>query len=179
MLSLVFLVGLPIVELLLLIQAGAAFGFWPMVAAIVGTAFFGIYLIRQQGMSAIRAAQQERATGEVLVGAILTGIRLAFAGILLLIPGFITDAMSLLLLIPGISGSVISVAEWSGGVRFAQGHRHHGPHYGPGQSGYIVDANYEVVSDPNAPASNPPKPSEPAETIILPLHKDGKGRRNG
>jgi len=179
MLALVFLVGLPIVELLLLIQAGAAFGFWPTVGVVVGTAFLGVYMIRQQGMAAIRAAQVDRATGEVPVAAILTGIRLAFAGILLILPGFITDAMGLLLLIPGVSTNVISAAEWSGSFRFAQRRSYGNPRYGHGQSGDIVDADYEVISDPDAPANKPPKPASGSETIILPPQKGGEGRRNG
>lgn len=179
MLALVFLVGLPIVELLLLIQAGAAFGFWPTVGVVVGTALLGIYLIRQQGMAAIRAAQVDRSTGEVPVGAILTGIRLAFAGILLILPGFITDAMGLLLLIPGVSNNVISAAERTGTFRFAQRRTYGHPPYGRGQNSDIVDAEYEVVSDPNAPAKKPAKTASESETIILPSQKGGEGRRNG
>ena len=179
MLALVFLVGFPIVELLLLIQAGAAFGFWPTVGAVVGTAFLGLYLIRQQGMAAIRAAQQDRAAGEVPVAAILTGIRLAFAGILMLLPGFITDAMGLLLLIPGVSTNVISAAAWSGSFRFAQTQSHHSQRYNHGEGGDIVDADYEVVSDPNAASGESSESTQPNETIILPPHDGGKGRRIG
>ena len=179
MLALVFLVGLPIVEVLLLIQAGAAFGFWPTVAAVLGTAFLGIYLIRQQGVTALRSAQEDRAAGEVPVAAILTGIRLAFAGLLMIIPGFITDAMGLLLLIPGVSVGVLNAAERSGSFRFAQARGRQHQHYGHAQGGDIVDADYEVVSDPSARPAKPSKPAEPTETIILPPHKGGGGRRNG
>lgn len=179
MLGLVFLVGLPIVELLLLIQAGSAFGFWPTVAAVLGTAFLGIYLIRQQGVAAIRSAQEDRAQGEVPVAAILNGIRLAFAGMLMIIPGFITDAMGLLLLIPGVSGSMISAAEWSGSFRFAETRAYRSRHYGHGPDGDIVDADYEIVTDPAKPGSARTQPSDPPETIILPPKSGGEGRRNG
>lgn len=179
MLALVFFVGLPIVELLLLIQAGSAFGFWPTVAAVLGTAFLGVYLIRQQGIAAIRSAQEDRAAGEVPVAAILNGIRLAFAGILMIIPGFITDAMGLLLLIPGVSGSLISAAEWSGSFRFAEGRAYQSRHYGHSRDGDIVDADYEVVSDPNQPESAKNSTHDPEKPIILPPNDSGKGRRNG
>lgn len=182
MLGLVFLVGLPIVELLLLIQAGSAFGFWPTVAAVIGTAVVGLYLIRQQGLAAIRSAQEDRAAGEVPVSAILNGMRLAFAGILLIVPGFITDAMGLLLLIPGISGRVMSAAEWSGTLRFAERRTYHSQRYGHGPGGDIVDADYEVVSDPSRP--KPPDGDKngtrnPQDPIILPPHSKDQGRRNG
>lgn len=181
MLGLVFLVGLPIVELLLLIQAGSAFGFWPTVAAVLGTAFLGVYLIREQGIAAIRSAQEDRAAGEVPVAAILNGIRLAFAGILMIIPGFITDAMGLLLLIPGVSGSLISAAERSGSFRFAEGRAYQSRHYGHGRGGDgdIVDADYEVVRDPNQPKSGQDETHDPSKPIILPPNDDGEGRRKG
>lgn len=178
MLALVFLVGFPIIELLLLIQAGSAFGFWPTVGIVLGTGALGIYLIREQGTAAIRSAQEDRATGEVPVGAILTGIRLAFAGLLLVIPGFITDAIGLLLLIPGVSGSVISVGERSGTFRFAESRSYHARHYGGGQDN-VVEAEYEVVSDPEAPAPRQNNQSDPEQTIILPPPDKGGQRRNG
>lgn len=179
MLGLVFLVGLPIIELLLLIQAGSAFGFWPTVAAVVGTAFLGVYLIREQGIAAIRSAQEDRAAGEVPVAAILNGIRLAFAGILMVIPGFITDAMGLLLLIPGVSGSLISAAERSGSFRFAEGRAYQSRRHDHGGDGDIVDADYEVVQDPNQPKSGQDETHDPSKPIILPPNDDGEGRRNG
>ena len=179
MLALVFLVGLPIVELLLLIQAGAAFGFWPTVGVVVGTALLGMYMIRQQGMAAIRSAQQDRAAGEVPVGAILTGIRLAFAGILLILPGFMTDAMGFLLLVPGVSTGMISAAEWSGSFRFAHTRPGRYGQHGHGPGGDIVDADYEVVADPNAPAGQPAKTSQAGKTIILPPPTGDERRRNG
>ena len=178
MLALVFLVGFPIVELLLLIQAGSAFGFWPTVGIVLGTAALGIYLIRAQGTAAIRAAQEERTTGEVPVGAILTGIRLAFAGLLLVIPGFVTDAIGLLLLIPGVSSSVISAGEWSGTFRFAESRSHHARRYRGGHDN-VVEADYEVVSDPEAPRTGENTASNPEQTIILPPPDKDQQRRNG
>ncbi len=192
MLAFVFLVGLPIAELLLLILAGSAFGFWPTVGAVLGTALLGVYLIRQQGLAALRSAQEERVAGEVPVGAILDGIRLAFAGILLVIPGFITDGLGLLLLIPGMSSSVISAAERGGTFRFAEHRSYRQSHYGRGHpGGDIVDADYEVVSDPQAPpakASGENEAADSADPKILPPNGKGnandhgandKGRRNG
>ena len=163
MVALMFLVGLPIIEILLLIQAGSAFGFWTPVIMVIGSAFLGIYLIRQQGLAAIRAAQVDRAAGEVPVAAILTGIRLAFAGILMIIPGFLTDVIGLALLIPGVSIGVIKVAERSGSFRFANRHNpfEGGANYGPGAQGPYdslgdtIDAEFEVVSDGKPPAAKP------------------------
>jgi UPF0716 protein FxsA len=154
MVALVFLVGIPIVEILLLIQAGSLFGFWPTAAAVFATAALGLWLIRRQGMAAIRAARAEQAAGEIPVATILTGIRLAFAGILLLIPGFLTDAVGLLLLIPGISSGIIRTAEWRGRFRAT---RRHAPY---GRGGETIDAEYELVTTGEPPAGRT-KPGEP------------------
>ena len=168
MVGLVFLVGLPIVELLLLIQAGAAFGFWTTVGIVLGTALLGIYMIRQQGVAAIKSAQEDRAAGEVPVAAILTGIRLAFAGILLIIPGFITDALGLLLLIPGISVGFIKVVDQSGSFRFAENRARYSSH------GSTIDADFEVVEKPDQSADGTTKAGG-----VLPPTDDSGTRRLG
>jgi UPF0716 protein FxsA len=177
MLAFVFLIGLPIVELLLLMQAGIAFGFWPTVAALFLSAALGIYLIRQQGRTAILSAQQDRAAGEVPIDAILTGVRLAIAGVLLLIPGFITDALGLLLLIPGISTKVIAAGQWSGTFRFAERRT-----YRSGHGGTTIDAEYEIVSDPKPPAqhtSGRPPTATGSGAGSEPPRIDNRERRNG
>ena len=161
MLPLLLFVGLPILEIILLVKAGDAFGFWWTVAWIFTSAVVGIILVRQQGMAAIARAQQAQDAGEVPVGAILTGVRLAFAGVFMIIPGFITDAMGLLLLLPWTGntlGRVVSArvhmhSNWRGG-RWG----------GSGQNdpdGETIDAEYEVVKPgkPRADGNNGQPPA--------------------
>ena len=93
MLAFALFIGLPILEIVLLVQAGIAFGFWWLLAWIFASAAIGIILVKRQGLAAVRQAQAAQAEGEIPVGAILTGIRLAFAGMFLIVPGFITDGM--------------------------------------------------------------------------------------
>ena len=168
MLAFALFIGLPILEIVLLVQAGIAFGFWWLLAWIFVSAAIGIVMVQRQGLAAIRRAQEAQAEGEIPVGAILTGIRLAFAGVFMIIPGFVTDAMGLLLLLPwtgNTMGRVVAArvrmhSNWRGGPQ----HNPYGPnHGGNGQDVDIVDADYEVVStnDPNRsdpPAKPPGKP---------------------
>tara|TARA_R110002074_G_scaffold170923_1_gene333246 strand:- start:85 stop:648 length:564 start_codon:yes stop_codon:yes gene_type:complete len=148
MLALAVFVGLPILEIVLLVQAGIVFGIWWLLAWIFISAGIGVVLIRGQGLAALRQAQLAQDAGEVPVGAILTGIRLAFAGLFMILPGFITDALGLLLLLPWTGdslGRIVSArvrmhSTWVGG-RGTGGP--HDPNRSP--SAETIDAEYEVV----------------------------------
>lgn len=96
---LIFL-GIPILEIAVFIQAGNVFGLWPTLAAIVVTAVVGAALIRAQGMAALQRARQSLARDRIPVAEVFTGICLLIAGALLLTPGFVTDTVGFLLLVP-------------------------------------------------------------------------------
>lgn len=96
---LIFL-GIPILEIAVFIQAGEIFGLWPTLAAIVVTAVVGATLIRAQGMAALHRARQSLARDRIPVSEVFTGICLLIAGALLLTPGFVTDTVGFLLLVP-------------------------------------------------------------------------------
>lgn len=164
MLALAVFVGLPILEIVLMVQAGIVFGIWWLLAWIFGSAIIGIVLIRRQGLVALRQAQASQDAGEVPMGAILTGIRLAFAGIFMILPGFVTDALGLFLLLPWtgdslgrmMSARVRMRSSWMGGG--GPGSRH-GPQPPPGET---IDAEYEVVKRGDDP---PKKPSSDSAKI--------------
>ncbi len=93
-------VGVPILEVALFIEAGDIFGLWPTLAAIVATAIIGGALIRAQGLAAIGRARRSLDQGQMPVHEAFTGICLLLAGALLMTPGFLTDSIGFLLLIP-------------------------------------------------------------------------------
>ena len=96
----------PLIEIALFIQIGGAIGLWPTLATVVLTAFLGAALVRSQGRGAIndlsRSFQEVRDPTEPLAH----GAMIVFAGALLLTPGFFTDAVGFLLLVPGVRSSV-------------------------------------------------------------------------
>lgn len=96
---LIFL-GIPILEIAVFIQAGSIFGLWPTLAATVVTAVLGAALVRAQGMAALYRARESLAHDRIPVAEVFTGICLLLAGALLLTPGFVTDAVGFLLLVP-------------------------------------------------------------------------------
>lgn len=110
---LIIVVGLPIVELFVLIEVGGRIGGLYTIGLVLLTAACGLALVRLQGMSVLARAQIHLAENRVPVGEIIDGLFLLLAGGFLLFPGFITDAFGLLLLIPWLRRS-IGVVLWRG-----------------------------------------------------------------
>lgn len=98
-LLLLFLI-VPLVEIYLLIQAGGAIGALNTMALVVLTAVAGAWLLRWQGLATLRRVQQSLERGELPETALVEGVLLLLAGALLLTPGFVTDAVGFVLLVP-------------------------------------------------------------------------------
>jgi len=91
---------IPLLEIYLLIKAGSVIGALPTVALVVFTAVLGAFLLRLQGLSTMNRIRTSMAQGKVPALEILEGAALLVAGGLLLTPGFFTDTIGFLLLIP-------------------------------------------------------------------------------
>lgn len=110
---LIMVIGLPIIELFVLIEVGGRIGGLYTIGLVLLTAAGGLFVVRLQGMSVLARAQIHLAENRVPVGEIVDGLFLLMAGGFLLFPGFITDAIGLLLLIPGLR-RIIGVVLWRG-----------------------------------------------------------------
>ncbi|WP_394148418.1 FxsA family protein [Shewanella atlantica] len=97
---LVIFILVPVIELNVLIRVGETFGSWTTVGLVFFTAIVGVSLVRSQGITTLMQVQKKLARGEAPGQEIVEGMMLAVAGLLLLIPGFVTDAIGLLLLTP-------------------------------------------------------------------------------
>jgi len=101
-------IAIPLIEIGLFIQVGGAIGLWPTLAIVVLTAFLGTMMIRTQGalaMNQLRSSLNDmRDPSEPLAH----GAMILFAGALLLTPGFFTDAVGFLLLIPPVRRGVFA-----------------------------------------------------------------------
>lgn len=93
-------IAVPIIEIALFIQVGGFLGFWPTIGLVLVTAFVGASLVRSQGIMTLMSVQQRLNQGEIPAQQILEGVLLAVAGVLLLTPGFMTDLMGMLVLLP-------------------------------------------------------------------------------
>lgn len=96
---LAFLV-VPIIELYLFVQVADAVGFGSALFWIVGVSVVGAWLVKREGLGALRRANAKVNRGEIPTDEIINGILIVIAGALMLTPGFLTDAVGLLLLIP-------------------------------------------------------------------------------
>jgi len=91
---------IPLIELYFIIAVGEQIGaFWTVILVLL-TAVVGVNLLRFQGMSTLARAQKSMAQGQIPAMEMVEGMALAVAGVLLITPGFITDSIGLLLLIP-------------------------------------------------------------------------------
>ncbi|GAB4532673.1 MAG: hypothetical protein Kow00133_20920 [Amphiplicatus sp.] len=100
----------PLVELYILIQAGAAFGALPVIAACIATAALGGLILRAQGLSALARARRDLDEGRAPVEAAVDGAFLVVAAPLLMTPGFVTDALGFALLVPPLCHAIARAA---------------------------------------------------------------------
>ena len=97
---LLLLVGLVLLELTVMIEVGSVIGALPTVGLLVLTAVLGSSLVRSEGIKTLFSAQQKMQQGEMPGREVMGGMMLALAGLLLIIPGFVTDFFGILLLQP-------------------------------------------------------------------------------
>lgn len=96
----------PLLEIYLFIKVGAVIGAFQTVLLIVITAVVGVSLLRYQGIATFRQVQQQLQQGELPAVSMIEGMLLLFAGALLLTPGFFTDALGFLILLPPLRKAV-------------------------------------------------------------------------
>ena len=95
-------IAVPLLELYLLIEVGSGIGGIPTILLCLFTAALGGVVIRWQGIRTLLSAQQQLLQGALPAEHVFHGILLAVAGLLLFLPGLITDTFGFLLLIPAI-----------------------------------------------------------------------------
>ncbi|MGP4062562.1 FxsA family protein [Halobacillus sp. H74] len=97
---LLFILIVPALEIGLLIWAGSYIGPWWVILLIISTGVLGAWLAKQQGLETIRNLQRSMSEGQMPQDALLDGACILVGGAVLLTPGFITDAVGFLLLLP-------------------------------------------------------------------------------
>ena len=95
-----FIIGIPLIEIYLMIKVGGVIGAFNTIFLIFFTAITGVYFARLAGLNAIRSGFNLLIKNEIPIYEIISGAALAFAALLLIIPGFLTDFIGFLLIIP-------------------------------------------------------------------------------
>ncbi|MDP0070290.1 FxsA family protein [Glaesserella parasuis] len=100
---LLFLAGLFLyiyIEISLLVSVGSAIGVLPLILLMITISAVGLWLVKLRGIMTIVQIRQEIAQGKIPAQAVTSSIFFAIAGVLLIIPGFLSDIVALLLLLP-------------------------------------------------------------------------------
>ena len=151
---LIAFIGVPIIEIAVFIEVGGWIGLWPTLGLVVLTAIVGSLELRAQGLATMARVRREIDQGVLPAQALFDGVCLLFAGALLLTPGFVTDAVGLLLFVPAFRAvlrrHVARYMETHGKTRVYVDGQEVGPDQGrrrrragPG----VVDAEYEEVHE--------------------------------
>ena len=98
--ALILIIGIPLIEIYLFIKIGSQIGAFNTILLILITAVLGVTYARYEGFNTIKSGMSQLIKNELPVYELFSGATLAFAAILLIIPGFATDLIGLLLIIP-------------------------------------------------------------------------------
>jgi UPF0716 protein FxsA len=135
-------VGVPLVEVALFVQIGGWIGLWPTLLAIVLTALVGSFVIRLQGIEVATKARARLDRGQMPLEEGFTGLCLVVAGLLMITPGFFTDTLGALLLLPPMRRALYR--------QMARRVHVVGPGTPPGRPPHppeVIDVDYEVVDE--------------------------------
>ena len=94
------IIGIPLIEIYLMIKVGGIIGALNTILLIFFTAITGIYFAKIAGLSTLRSGFNQLVKNEIPIYEIISGAALAFAAFLLILPGFLTDIVGFLLIIP-------------------------------------------------------------------------------
>jgi UPF0716 protein FxsA len=151
-LLLVLFVVVPLVELYVIVSVAHVLGVLPTLAVLVLVSVLGAWLVKREGLGLLRRMQATLGRGEVPTAEVVDGGLLLVAGALCLVPGFVTDAVGLLLVLGPVRAFVRNrlIARWSRG----------GGLMAPGRSFLrtrVVDVEYVGdVTPPRRPPASPP-----------------------
>ncbi len=98
--ALILIIGIPLIEIYLFIKIGSQIGAFNTVFLILATAVLGVAYARYEGFNTLKSGISHLIKNELPVYEIISGATLAFAAFLLIIPGFATDILGVLLVIP-------------------------------------------------------------------------------
>jgi UPF0716 protein FxsA len=102
----VLFIIVPIAELFVIIQVGQAIGAWNTIGLLLLISFAGAWMVKREGLGVIQRFRQQLERGVIPGRELADGVLIILAGALLLTPGFLTDVIGLLLLLPPIRATI-------------------------------------------------------------------------
>lgn len=103
-----------LLDFVILFSVGSQIGLLTTLLLVLATGFIGLHLIRREGVATFARAQERMAQGEIPSGELLTGAALIFGGALLMAPGFLSDALGFMCLMPNARRLLARLLGWVG-----------------------------------------------------------------
>jgi UPF0716 protein FxsA len=151
LLLLIAILTLPVAEIAIFIMIGEEIGLWPTIALVLVAAAVGFTLLRTQGTATLSQAQRSLSEDRLPVAEAFDGICIMLAGAMLIVPGFLTDAIAIALLVPQVRGA-LGRAIWRALRRaeevtiIVNGRTRRGARGGP-----VVDGEFRQMPEPGDP----------------------------
>jgi len=138
---LLLFIAVPVVEMWLLIEVGSAIGAWPTIGLVLLTAVVGVSLLRREGLKTLIRGNRRLEQGELPAREMLDGLVIAVSGAMFLTPGFVTDFVGLIGLLPFTRSLLVSRLLASGNLEIFSGGLA-GTHQGSTRDEKIIEAEY-------------------------------------
>ena len=97
---LILIIGIPLIEIYLFIKIGSQIGAFNTISLIFITAIIGVYYAKYEGLNTLKSGFIQLSKNEIPTSEFLSGAAIAFAALLLIIPGFVTDILGFLMIFP-------------------------------------------------------------------------------
>jgi UPF0716 protein FxsA len=149
-LALIILITLGAIEIFVFIQVGQWIGFGAAILALIAISILGAWLVKREGLGTWRRAQAQLRAGEIPAAEVVDGALIAGAGLLLVVPGFVTAVIGLLLLLPPLRWPA---RRWVRSHRFVR--------TGNAVYGRVIDVR--GTAGPRSEPSPPPAPLPPGD----------------
>ncbi len=149
----------PLAEIAGFVVVGRAMGLWVTLCLVIGTALVGALLLRHQGMHILKQISAESRQGRMPGKSLGDGAMIVIAGILLLLPGFLTDLIGLLLFVPAvrrllwsqIASRVIVVRSQTGNYHYQAGGRAPEGRHTPDKIVELDEQDFHREPNPDSP----------------------------
>ena len=146
---LIVLIGLPLLEIAVFIQVGDAIGLWPTLGAVVLGTMIGVSVVRAQGISVLGRLRSQVDAGQPPEREVFEAFCLVLAGLFILLPGFVTDCLGILLMLPPLRGLLFNAV-----VGYA---KKRGARY---ERNVVIEGEFEEVDEPSGTQSGPQDPKQ-------------------
>jgi UPF0716 protein FxsA len=104
-----FFIVMPLIELFVIIKVGSAIGALDTIALLIAVSVIGAWVVKRQGIQVVRRMQKQLEARQMPTRELIDGALVLFAGVLLIAPGFVSDVLGILLLLPPVRALVRGV----------------------------------------------------------------------